>query len=875
MVQESKRADVLIDVDYYLDMNNILKGKTNPTYLYTVTPEDAGAVLEDYSYSFSDNKINMRIAGGGNYSHRLWHYPDVLSVFGWDFEDRCLGIFPRLSLTIFNVEHRKVGHTRSIVGIFPDARLVGLPALLSWYFCEHTTLSRLITNPTPEFTALRIYTRTPFLSIAFAGSCYSVNLTECEEALVHASAIKTDSSKSGLSVMAIQAVLKEEKSRDRSQIVESFYSRVGNRMLRTPTYFVPDPEPHERESVKNYTFGDPGDTGKASVLPFMNPIVDGCYAPTVTPGNERRSIDHRVIKAANTAKISAHLARAMNAFLIRLLPEGVARKGAFADLQEIEEKQNRPEQRMKQKQSEPEGHEPPEPVKCFMKPEPAEKLADPRNISVLPKQQQIKYSRATYPPAKYLKQFPCYGSGKTPRAIAEHLASVCAAAKFLTCGDFSRMDGHECEPGRALYTAFMRRFYSIEYQTELNTMLEQQYGRKAVGRFRTEFDVGLSRLSGSPETSLANTIVNYFIGFLSRYNGISRGPDEEKEIDQAFYLATHKDSYNGDDSVMIEVDQEAYKKAARMMGHVVTSDRFERGDSGVNYLSRVYSPLIWYGDPASMFSILRALRKFHTTTKRTQTTEEFLNMKLVEKCRSAACSDGQTPIMRVLCRKAAEFSKGMVIKTTSDTAYNVRVHGEDNQYPQNNTNGWMDHEFHKTVGAKETIAIEKYFEECKTLTDLRNIPPLYFPADPAPIPEGAGVNVNGEYFENCKEKKRVSLSPEVQAAREKGFSVNAYVSPDGTVSAKQEDQRPTIPPIVINKIVAARPTTATARNENTRTSRLNPRRRKAQQRRSQTSSRSTTPSQETTKQINAVAGVQEGKSSRNTGAKWRKLRKTL
>jgi len=229
--------------------------------------------------------------------------------------------------------------------------------------------------------------------------------------------------------------------------------------------------------------------------------------------------------------------------------------------------------------------------------------------------------------------------------------------------------------------------------------------------------------------------------------------------------------------------------------------------------------------------------------------------------------------MRVLCRKVAELSQGQEIKLSNDTAYNVRVHGVDQQYPQNNTNGWMDYEFTITVGDKETMAIERYFESCTSLTEIRNIPPLYFPSPPAPIPEGAGVNINGEYFENDKKDKRVKLAPEVKAAREKGFSVNSYVSPRGSVSVKPETKaaRPTVPP---KQVVVTKPLVTATRNTKSRVPRLNPRRRKAQQQRSAQNSRSTSPTQETTKQTNAVTGEKEGKSSRNTSEKWRKLRKS-
>lgn len=66
---------VLVDVDYYVDMPNLLLDYDNPVLLYNFCPEAAAASTKEFSFTFnSDAELIYNVAGGGSYKHLVWDY---------------------------------------------------------------------------------------------------------------------------------------------------------------------------------------------------------------------------------------------------------------------------------------------------------------------------------------------------------------------------------------------------------------------------------------------------------------------------------------------------------------------------------------------------------------------------------------------------------------------------------------------------------------------------------------------------------------------------------------------------------------------------------------------------------------------------------
>jgi len=64
---------MLVDVDYYIDMNEILK-LGRPILIYTFVPTTVAGKTNEQSWSFKDDKVTFVVRGGSSYGHYLWNY---------------------------------------------------------------------------------------------------------------------------------------------------------------------------------------------------------------------------------------------------------------------------------------------------------------------------------------------------------------------------------------------------------------------------------------------------------------------------------------------------------------------------------------------------------------------------------------------------------------------------------------------------------------------------------------------------------------------------------------------------------------------------------------------------------------------------------
>jgi hypothetical protein len=104
-----------------------------------------------------------------------------------------------------------------------------------------------------------------------------------------------------------------------------------------------------------------------------------------------------------------------------------------------------------------------------------------------------------------------------------------------------------------------------------------------------------------------------------------------------------------------------------------------RGESGVNFLARIYSPDVWFGDVDSVCDIARQLAKLHLTTATPATAAE----KATEKAISFYLTDANTPVIGDWARRLVKFV-GVDINPLEDPL-GLRSWNSltvfDNQYP--------------------------------------------------------------------------------------------------------------------------------------------------------------------------------------------------
>jgi len=105
----------------------------------------------------------------------------------------------------------------------------------------------------------------------------------------------------------------------------------------------------------------------------------------------------------------------------------------------------------------------------------------------------------------------------------------------------------------------------------------------------------------------------------------------------------HKGIFGGDDGFSIDVVSKHYEVAAAMVGQKIVIDVVQKGQAGIKFLARYYSPYVWYGDTSSCCDISRQLRKLHVTGQLPGNITPL--DKLKEKARAYLLTDRYTPFI--------------------------------------------------------------------------------------------------------------------------------------------------------------------------------------------------------------------------------------
>jgi len=387
-----------------------------------------------------------------------------------------------------------------------------------------------------------------------------------------------------------------------------------------------------------------------------------------------------------------------------------------AEADEVFAKQSRPIQREHLRQDVEAGCEdaPPETTEwaAFAKSEAS--VGDPRAIVSNQSDQEgsvkLYGSRVCYAVSKLLDdQFAWYAAKRTPGNL-ERLVKVIASAMnsgelkaqfdgadfVIGAGDFSRMDAHVGETMRYLERKLFLDLFAEEHHASVEAFLDLELDQKARSEFM-KYCTALSRISGSPGTSLENTIGNALCTYMSlRLAGLSS--------DQAWKLMSYS-AHVGDDSLWViptRVDNksinftENYRIAcskAQMVAKIEglnvaegvfkKSTKFREGPDGIEFLNRVYHMGYIPGDEeeaaehavASHSKILRALTSLSFGTKPGTDTPRGVLEKATEKAISIVSNNRGVPLLTHACVATiyCAIKDGLKrVRVTNDTSYSIR-----------------------------------------------------------------------------------------------------------------------------------------------------------------------------------------------------------
>jgi hypothetical protein len=701
---------VVVDVDYYIDMPNKLLEWEGPVLLYTFQPGAASRTGPEYSYTFTDEgEIRYLVSGGAAYQHKVWNYnTDVLMVSNW------------WTTKVYNVERKKVDEDHQLVFLVPIGTW-------KWPFswcaaCLEGTKLEYLSPVKDGFCVMDVlskdsHCRSISRTNSYASAAVPIDVFNALESVARNGSQKIASP-------TVQSWLDNDRL---SSTVVVDYLRTTNRQT-TPVVVCP-----VDDGVRGYQLVTSLDKYEPEAKPimeaFMSPILDAGFVPHRNVNNEIAAVTHRVVNPGkSTIELLAKnpvnsLYTAAMAWFVDKIVGDEKHKGIPTDLDEVFERQCRPSQRMLLEQSM--DMLPNRKLECFIKAEAHQNTKDPRIISTINPVDKREYSRFIYAFTRHIMKFSWCAIGKTPAQIADIVAAIALAAKVgISCADASRMDGRISTRARDLERALLLAYFRPEYHESIIRIHGAMFNLMAYTTLGVAYEQGPARGSGEPATATFNTTTSKFIAF---YGAVLEG----RTFEEAFDLPSE---ILGDDITASDVQTENLVKAGAILGQVIENVFYKRGERGVNFLARIFTPLVWSGDVSSCCDLRRTLSKLHLTPNMNGVTPLE---KLSQKLAGLVLSDSHTPVIKEILYAARRVGLPMPVSLDLELAGWWAQYGEagwPNQY---------DEDFEVVLGIDYKV-LDDYLEEIKTPDELLSMPMLLTRAELPAVPAKEIAVVDGD-----------------------------------------------------------------------------------------------------------------------------------
>jgi hypothetical protein len=697
---EPKHDDIqyLCDVDYYVDMPNLLAREAKPIVLYTMVPEQAAqTAVDNTSYRFmKDGSLQTVVAGGGTYLHHLWNYGmDSVLV-----TKRFCGM-PWKSIA-YSVERKQVGENRQLVLLAPMKEFIGIGCWLAMLLMETPPLSRF--NPvvqTNDVSFIRFNVTQPdgqtLVTTSVAGAFSSATVpVAIDEAIANVAKLGT----TNLMMPTTASWIKDDKA---AAVILTRFHRAT--VARSPLTVFP-----VAKAVRAYQYApaDYDQEAKPKLQSFMSPLVHEAFAPIANKAGEEQCVEGR-IKSLRKAepKPCKFRDRCIDEFVELIMQGEVLEPVCY---EEVASRQTSAAQKLSLAKAAVMGWFRAKVLKCFIKAEAYAKIADPRNISTYNDGDKLDMAQFSLALAGHCKKFPWYGPGKNPVEIATRMADICADADFVNISDYHRMDGTITYTLRQVDRAICMKAFA-NHRAKLNELLKTNVDNTGYLPQGTTFKQGPSHGSGCSATSLFQTLRASFTAYFAFRN--QRHASGRHNTPQEAFAAIG--IHLGDDGVDADLSIASHQWAADRVGLVLEASVVQRGFRGVNFLARYYSPNIWTGDVNSMCDVKRQLSKFHTTVRLPENVKP--EQKLVEKAMSYVATDGNTPVLGDFC-KCVLLRSSYRPKSLLGIGNWWSRFDESVQYPNRNDEGWMDVEFTALFAEFDRSQFNKWLASSNTVEEL-------------------------------------------------------------------------------------------------------------------------------------------------------------
>jgi len=723
-------VQVFKDVVEYIRLNELLATRATPVLIYMFAPDSLSKHTETYDYrAMSKDYFEYRVRHGKTYKSKIWdfHGNEIAATKGRAFWQ---------STTIYTVYRRLVGEDRELVLLMPRMTFnpwgLAIQRRTSWLIRRMTGYCL---GQTWRSFGLNIDFQTIPLDYLHIDEDNGFNRMKIKEgAELKICTGRNDAETTSKIQMHVDDTIRTMVTYGDVYMGQVSTYLSGDNVLAGPTYDYYKAKikrrqpglvvPAHLQILRYHLYPQlPCEPSKMTMRRFMNPIHLAAFVPNDCKSNTIHGIHNRLIKVKpGPLQFTPIITQSMREFIDYLIP--VRNNLIPVDYQASLDRLKRPTQRFLHKMADWTFGK----IRTlsFMKSESYGKVAPRRLISTINGADKIDYSRIIYAFETVLKRQPWYAFSKSPLSIAQRVADICKTANVVVASDFSKFDGHESEIFRKLEIRCMIAAFRVEHHDAVRELHERQYGLHGMTHDSVRYATDFSRLSGSPETSIFNSLNNAFTAYLaSRIAGYD-----------PFVSWKRLGIYGGDDGLTANISRESYIAAAEAVGQEITIKEVLRGVRGVQFLARVYSPFIWEGELSSMGGPKRQLGKFHVTHNNDFTNEQVFAAKI----RSFSLTDWNSPVFNTFLARASELiTEEKVIPQLSRW---IDKFPREQQYP-NEHHEWMYEQLIEEIPSFNLGAFTVCVAQCTTIAQLMNMP-LF--SEPEPIEVKEPTDVNGVLY---------------------------------------------------------------------------------------------------------------------------------
>lgn len=615
------------DEDYHIDMPSFLRDiasqKCHGVILYTFTPEHLAKTRDEYSYHYvGDGLWKLSTCGGTTYTKSLWN---------WNTSD--LIVVDDIAVQhVYTLDRKVIGTDRSLILIAPCGTNPGS----SW--TQNLGPMEILASPAGAHTIHRFeYFKDGKAWTSIASSEHPLEShTMPLKALYDVADRATRSSKTKIAITPSSIANTLERfgcTADEASAAASFLSLCLNAgwtlgLMKDHGYYIAVYE----EKPHSYYLGPIPQDQKPSVHAVDAPILDRAAGPARGPEADLAFHKERVLDQTNNVTPPVKYVKFKNAFISHL---GLHEQLTPYTFEEVFDKQAKPTQKAKNTEygvwDTKSGQ-----WSAFMKAESyVGKIAPPRQIASPASSHRVEYSKYTYPLYEHLKKFRWFGFSKTPTELADAVHTALAHADTVIPTDYSKWDGRHSRWLAWFELEILQRAFPQAEHKRIYSLWKHNYNLTMSTANVKGLTTQWHRPSGSPDTSVFNTLDNAFLAFC--VIALEHG------VDTAF---ERLGIYGGDDGLTPGVTEKMYYQVAKDFGLVLKAETLKTTGL-VPFLGRYFVNPKFSTD--SVIDLKRCLSKLHLTTDAIATKEEVYARKSL----AFKWTDPKVPILRAFIQAYA------------------------------------------------------------------------------------------------------------------------------------------------------------------------------------------------------------------------------